>query len=81
MEKVMARPQHMHRHLLAYLWCAMLLLAVPLLAIAQTRIPVLDSPVVDPTGVLSASTTDRLQQQSRALFERSGGAQLQVLVV
>jgi len=81
MEKVMARPQRMHRHLLSYLWCAMLLFAVPLPAIAQTPIPALDSPVVDPTGVLSASTTDRLQQQSRALFERSGGAQLQVLVV
>lgn len=30
----MARPQHMPRHLLAYLWCAVLLLAVSLLAIS-----------------------------------------------
>jgi len=81
MEHVMARPQRLHRHLLAFLWCALLLCALSVMAFAQAPVPTLDSPVVDPTGVLSASTTDRLQQQSRALFERSGGAQLQVLVV
>ena len=77
----MAHPQRLYRPLLVHLWCALLVLALPLLAIAQTPVPTLDSPVVDPTGVLSASTTEHLQQQSRGLFARSGGAQLQVLVV
>ena len=76
----MARPRRLHRPLLAGLWC-MLLFALPWLAVAQMQVPPLDGPVVDPTGVLKASTRDHLQQQSRALFERSGGAQLQVLVV
>lgn len=46
----------------------------------RTQIPALDSPVVDTTGTLDATTRQQLEQQALALQQRKG-SQLQVLLV
>lgn len=67
-------------------WLAPLLLLATSLLHAQdltrnlAKIPPLDSPVVDTTGTLDATTRQQLEAQARALQQRKG-SQLQVLVV
>lgn len=58
------------------------LACAPWLALAQGQasIPPFDSPVVDATGTLDATTRQQLEQQSLALQQRKG-SQLQVLMV
>jgi uncharacterized protein len=74
----MARGHHWRGTALTLL----LALLMPLAAAAQqlAAIPPLDSPVVDTTGTLDASTRQALEAQARALQQRKG-SQLQVLVV
>ena len=64
------------------LWLLGALLAVvaPAAAQQQAAIPPLDSPVVDTTGTLDATTRQQLEQQALALQQRKG-SQLQVLMV
>lgn len=60
----------------------LLLLCLPYLAGAQAQavVPVFDSPVVDTTGTLDATSKGQLEQQALELQQRKG-SQLQVLMV
>ena len=60
---------------------ALWLLCLPVMAGAsKATIPAFDSPVVDTTGTLDATSKQQLEQQSLALQQRKG-SQLQVLLV